>query len=128
IYWLLEERRTPVVNNYSYTLSHPDQYGLKGKTMSAFTHFTWLHSQHTLLFADMQGSAARGSDGQPVEILFDPMTHSPTADTGLGDYGQRGIDAFISQRRCNKICEEIMIESLSSKDNEEDMDLSDSES
>ncbi|KAF8510167.1 kinase-like domain-containing protein, partial [Gautieria morchelliformis] len=86
------------------TLSHPDQYGLKGKTISAFTHFTWLHSQHTLLFADMQG---------PVEIFFDPMTHSPTEDTGLVEYGQRGIDAFISQHRCNKICEEMMLESLS---------------
>ncbi|KAF8513199.1 kinase-like domain-containing protein [Gautieria morchelliformis] len=95
IYWLLEEQRTLVVNNYSYTLSH----------LSAFTHFTWMHSQNTLLFADMQGSPARGSDGQPVEILFDPMTHSPTEDTGLGDYDQQGIDAFISQHRCNKICE-----------------------
>ncbi|KAF8587691.1 hypothetical protein K439DRAFT_1614125 [Ramaria rubella] len=55
IYWLLEEQRTPVVNNYSYTLNHPDQKSLKGATIVVFAHFCWLYSQQTLVFADMQG-------------------------------------------------------------------------
>ncbi|KAF8576013.1 hypothetical protein K439DRAFT_1307918, partial [Ramaria rubella] len=104
IYWLLEEQRTPVVNNYSYTLNHPDQKSLKGATIVVFAHFCWLYSQQTLVFADMQGSPARNSLGNSIEVLFDPMTHSLTGDTGLGDFGQEGIDIFLSQHRCNRIC------------------------
>ncbi|KAF8582863.1 hypothetical protein K439DRAFT_1235951, partial [Ramaria rubella] len=95
---------TPVVNNYSYTLNHPDQKSLKGATIIAFAHFCWLYSKNTLVFADMQGSPACNLLGNSVEVLFDPMTHSLTGDTGLGDYGQEGIDIFLMQHRCNRFC------------------------
>ncbi|KAF8583633.1 hypothetical protein K439DRAFT_1617341 [Ramaria rubella] len=106
IYWLLEERRTPVVNNYSYTLNHLHQKSLKGATIVAFTHFCWLYSKNTLVFADMQGGLLSSPSVWfpmikicfqcSIEVLFDPMTHSPNGDTGLGDYGQEGIDVFLT--------------------------------
>ncbi|KAF8573695.1 hypothetical protein K439DRAFT_1624887 [Ramaria rubella] len=112
IYWLLEEWRTLVVNNYSYTLNHPDQKSLKGATIVVFAHFCWLYSQQTLVFADMQGSPARNSLGNSIEVLFDPMTHSLTGDTSLGDFGQEGIDIFLSQHQCNWICTAMELDTL----------------
>ncbi|KAF8579619.1 kinase-like protein, partial [Ramaria rubella] len=112
IYWLLDEWRTLVVNNYSYTLSHPDQKTLKDATIVAFTHFCWLYSKNTLVFADMQGSQARNASGSSIEVLFDPMTHSLSGDTGLGDYGQEGINIFLAQHHCNRICTAMGLERL----------------
>ncbi|KAF8584362.1 hypothetical protein K439DRAFT_1616774 [Ramaria rubella] len=94
IYWLLEEWCMPVVNNYSYTLNHPDQKSLKGATIVVFAHFCWLYNQQTLVFADMQGSPAQNSLGNSIEALFDPMTHSLTGDTSLGDFGQEELIFF----------------------------------
>jgi hypothetical protein len=76
VYWLLEEQCTPIVNRHSFTLSHPKQHTFRGKTVATFTHFAWLHSNKTLVFCDMQGSPAH-QNGETIEILFDPMTHSP---------------------------------------------------
>ncbi|KAF8573104.1 hypothetical protein K439DRAFT_1625310 [Ramaria rubella] len=109
IYWLLEEQRTPVVNNYSYTLNHLDQKSLKGATIVVFVHFCWLYSKQTLVFADMQGSPARNSLGNSVEILFDLMTHSLTG--------------------CNRICAAMELDPLKAQDPENlsDMELSSDE-
>ncbi|KAF8589723.1 hypothetical protein K439DRAFT_1612523 [Ramaria rubella] len=109
IYWLLEERRTPVVNNYSYTLNHLDQKSLKGATIVVFVHFCWLYIKQTLVFADMQGSPACNSLGNSVEVLFDPMTHSLTG--------------------CNRICVAMELDPLKAQDPENlsDMELSSDE-
>lgn len=32
------------------------------------------------------------------------MTHSPNRDTGIGDYGQAGIDSFLNEHVCDHIC------------------------
>lgn len=35
-------------------------------------------------------------------------------DSGIGDYGPEGINAFVSQHKCNYICHGIKLDSLHS--------------
>ncbi|RDX51614.1 hypothetical protein OH76DRAFT_1481508 [Lentinus brumalis] len=57
ILWLLERRRTSVVDRWSGTLDQPHQWNDKASaTMGAFAHYTMLASEYTLVFVDLQSS------------------------------------------------------------------------
>ncbi|KAF9523529.1 kinase-like domain-containing protein [Crepidotus variabilis] len=111
--WLVEPRRTTAVFKYSGTLI--------GMTLHAFCHFVFDFSNHKLVLADLQGSPMT-VQGKETIVLFDIMTHSPTSDSGVGDFGLEGINKFIDQHKCNLVCAGLklsQIKNLVNDDNEE---------
>ncbi|KAJ6452514.1 kinase-like domain-containing protein, partial [Mycena sanguinolenta] len=78
-------------------------------TVHTFTHFVWGHSNRTLIFADLQ--ALTFLTGTPAlvghkdgMILFDPLSHTKTGDSGIGDFGIQGIKSFFRGHICGDIC------------------------
>ncbi|KAJ7599663.1 kinase-like domain-containing protein [Mycena floridula] len=111
-YWLIETKRSTTVEHYTYTLQHhSERNDLKTLTIHAFAHFTFEHSHESLVFADLQGSPAfvRGKDGI---ILFDPMTHTITGLSGIGDFGVEGITSFLRTHECNIVCKDMGLQTL----------------
>lgn len=45
--------------------------------------------------------------GQDGIILFDTMTHTLQGNSGIGDFGQDGIDTFIRDHTCGEICQRL---------------------
>ena len=77
-------------------------------------------------------------------VLFDLMSHSVQSyvyqyvllfflliygirDSGIGDHGQEGIDAFTSQHSCNIICLGLGLKSLSNEGDGSSKGVSDGE-
>ncbi len=52
---MVEPRRSSAVNRYSGTMNHPAARGKMQLTISAFEHFTFEHSDHNVVLADVQG-------------------------------------------------------------------------
>ncbi|KDQ50924.1 hypothetical protein JAAARDRAFT_91717, partial [Jaapia argillacea MUCL 33604] len=77
-------------------------------TILAFAHFVLENTACHYMFADIQGmfscSYDRNELGQTTLVLFDPMSHTPTKSSGLGDHGVDGIRDFIQSHQCNTIC------------------------
>lgn len=48
--------------------------------------------------------------GQWGRILFDVMSHTVAGDFGIGDHGQEGIDTFLDQYQCQRMCETLQME------------------
>src|ERR1700678_3686519 len=54
--WLIEPKRTKVVQRFSHTLHHKSrQLDLLSLTIAAFSHFVYGHSNSSLVLADIQG-------------------------------------------------------------------------
>lgn len=54
--WIVERRRPMSVMKWSGTLAHPNHHtDLIGATICAFVHFSYIFSQHSIVFADIQG-------------------------------------------------------------------------
>ncbi|KAJ6583158.1 hypothetical protein DFH09DRAFT_1076311 [Mycena vulgaris] len=49
----------------------------------------------------------RGGDGL---ILFDLMTHTKGGNSGVGDFGHKGIATFVRDQRCNMICSSLELD------------------
>lgn len=65
-------------------------------TPQAFSHFTYIHSNRQYVIIDIQGVG---------DTYTDPQVHSADQKGfGLGNLGQKGIDAFLQTHRCNNIC------------------------
>lgn len=43
-------------------------------------------------------------NGRDGLVLFDPMTHTLNGNSGIGDFGLEGINAFIRDHQCSEIC------------------------
>ncbi|KAF7327481.1 Alpha-type protein kinase domain-containing protein [Mycena kentingensis (nom. inval.)] len=104
--WLIEPKRASAVINFTGTLDHASHAAandIQAKTVHAFTHFVFAKTERSLVFADLQGTPGpvRECDGI---ILFDPMTHTTEGGSGLGDWGQDGINSFVEGHSCNDIC------------------------
>ncbi|KAJ6465319.1 kinase-like domain-containing protein, partial [Mycena sanguinolenta] len=126
--WLVEPRRSSIVEHFTYTLSHKlHKKDSRSATVHAFAHFVWGHSNRTLIFADLQGTPAlvRHKDGM---ILFDPMSHTKTGDSGIGNFGIQGIKSFFRDHICGDICLRLHLEKSAplklgdEEDEEEDSD------
>lgn len=90
--WLVEPRRTKSVRKFSGTLVHPNRIDKLGKTVSAFSHFSYEYSGNEIVLVDIQGLSQSSAAeinietkfaGSPMTIrgidtliLFDPMSHS----------------------------------------------------
>ncbi|KAJ7664900.1 hypothetical protein B0H14DRAFT_2658546 [Mycena olivaceomarginata] len=64
------------------------------------------NSQKSIVLADIQGTPAHRG-GRDLMILFDPMTHTPAGDSGIGDFGVEGIRSFIQDHHCGDICRSL---------------------
>ncbi|KAJ7889353.1 hypothetical protein B0H14DRAFT_1167860 [Mycena olivaceomarginata] len=63
------------------------------------------------------------------------MTHTKDGDSGIGDFGEKGIKSFIDDHQCTDLCRALTLESSyplvmqeegdsgSEKDSDEDEDL-----
>ncbi|KAH9941165.1 kinase-like domain-containing protein [Epithele typhae] len=119
--WLLEPIRPGgEPKRWSGTLVHRNNESLSSMTMGAFTHFTYEYSNSNIVIADLQSVhglfneqslTLKATSGQ---ILFDPMTHTPERDTGIGDCGVDGMDAFLEQHECNRLCDALGLNLLPS--------------
>ncbi|KIM35059.1 hypothetical protein M413DRAFT_79793 [Hebeloma cylindrosporum] len=109
--WLVEPRRTTSVQKFSGTLAHPNREDELGLTLIAFTHFIYDTSDKELVLADIQGSPM-SIDKRDVMVLFDLMSHTPASDSGIGDHGPAGIQAFLSQHQCNHICRGLELSAI----------------
>ncbi|KAL0955299.1 hypothetical protein HGRIS_004188 [Hohenbuehelia grisea] len=105
--WLVEPKRPMSVTKFSGTLVHNSRRkDTCSQTVLAFAHFVFGFSKQTLVFADLQGthSQVKGRDGL---VLFDVMTHTIDGNSGMGDFGKKGIQTFVDQHVCNSICKAL---------------------
>ncbi|OBZ73931.1 hypothetical protein A0H81_06557 [Grifola frondosa] len=90
VYWLIEERRSPIVTRFTSTMVHPWARGKQAITISAFAHFVYVYSGGNVVIADIQASSTLSHDPRHpnVQVLFDIMTH--TGREGDDDEGSQG--------------------------------------
>ncbi|KAJ7144011.1 kinase-like domain-containing protein [Mycena epipterygia] len=84
-------------------LNESHKKDLRSRTIHAFAHFVWGHSNQMLVLADIQGTPelVGQKDGM---VLFDPMTHTKNGASGVGDFGITGIESFLRDHICGDIC------------------------
>ncbi|RXW16700.1 hypothetical protein EST38_g9157 [Candolleomyces aberdarensis] len=82
---------------------HPERNDKVGMTISALCHWIYIFTCKTEVYSDIQGSYMT-IDGTDTLILFDPMTHTLNQDSGIRDYGEKGITKFLAEHQCNYIC------------------------
>ncbi|KAJ6465334.1 kinase-like domain-containing protein, partial [Mycena sanguinolenta] len=96
--WLVEPFRLGRAEKWSGTNQHPNHSRNKlGNILNAFAHFVYDASYKSIALADIQIS----------QVLFDLTTHTSSADSGIGDHEQDGIDAFVEQHVCTARCESL---------------------
>ncbi|KAJ7180029.1 kinase-like domain-containing protein [Mycena crocata] len=66
---------------------------------------------NSVVLADIQGTPAH-MHGTDTLVLFDPMTHTLTGDSGIGDFGHSGIQSFIRCHKCNDLCRALSLDQL----------------
>jgi len=76
-------------------------------TPQAFAHFTYQASKGKLLVVDIQGVN---------DVYTDPQIHTTenVKSFGRGNLGQKGINHFLRNHQCNKLCEFLRLENVSS--------------
>ncbi|OBZ68508.1 hypothetical protein A0H81_11427 [Grifola frondosa] len=111
VYWLIEERRSPIVTRFTGTMVHPWAQGKQAITISAFAHFVYVYSGEMWSLRYSSISALSHDPRRPnVQVLFDIMTHTPEGGVSfVGDiasHGQEGDDDEGSQGENEKGDEE----------------------
>eukprot|EP00656_Telonema_subtile_P019156 TRINITY_DN20435_c0_g1_i2.p1 TRINITY_DN20435_c0_g1~~TRINITY_DN20435_c0_g1_i2.p1 ORF type:complete len:481 (+),score=111.22 TRINITY_DN20435_c0_g1_i2:71-1513(+) len=92
-------------------------------TPQAFSHFSWEASNHSLLVCDIQGVQSAEGD-----LFTDPQIHSidgvengnvsDGSGFGPGNFGYQGIKKFIETHKCNRLCKQLGLPSLSLDDDQ----------
>ncbi|KAJ7197583.1 kinase-like domain-containing protein [Mycena pura] len=96
IAWLMEPLRSGQVTKFRGTLDHTGAaQGKLAATVDAFIHFTYLYSKKTMVLCDVQTMKQHINDWL-MNVIFDPMVHSPTGNRGPGDHGKKGIADFVA--------------------------------
>ncbi|KAJ7171948.1 kinase-like domain-containing protein, partial [Mycena filopes] len=107
--WLVEGKHATTVEHFTFTLNHQNRrHDLCAQTIHAFAHFVYGNSNRNIVLADIQGTPAH-IDGQDTMVLFDPMTHTPNGDSGIGDFGVSGIKSFIRDHVCGDVCRSLSL-------------------
>ncbi|KAJ7231475.1 hypothetical protein B0H12DRAFT_1239951 [Mycena haematopus] len=126
-------RSTTVVEKFSGTIGGSDNSPNQlSSTMSAFTHYILEKTACRFAITDLQGEysvfrvnlgfilhlvgslhCARAGTSQEW-ILFDPMSHSLSGNTGVGDHGPTGIDDTIRTHKCSFVCRSMKLSNMAS--------------
>ncbi|KAJ7190447.1 hypothetical protein GGX14DRAFT_604206 [Mycena pura] len=83
------------------------------------THGTRMHHTHgdppaakkMMVLCDVQTMKQR-INGRLMNVIFDPMVHSPTGNRGPHDHGKKGIANFVATHVCNIKCNFLRLEDL----------------
>ncbi|KAJ7800434.1 kinase-like domain-containing protein, partial [Mycena olivaceomarginata] len=105
--WMVERKCPTAVTKFSGTLVHRShRKDLRSATISAYAHFIFRFSKGSLVVADLQGTPClvRYNDGL---VLFDLMTHTEDGDSGVGDFGRKGIETFVNDHMCTDLCRSL---------------------
>lgn len=92
---------TKWLNNYGYVSGEVSF----AKSMPAFAHWSWWHTDGEKMIADLQG--VRSDDGY---TLTDPVLMSGTVNGrtyGCTDTGVEGIAMFFLNHKCNEFCSSL---------------------
>ncbi|KAJ7816881.1 hypothetical protein B0H13DRAFT_2380117 [Mycena leptocephala] len=73
-------------------------------TILAFSHFILERTACTMAMVDIQGSFHADPGNVRTMVLFDPMSHTASQDSGVGDFGFTGIQDAIENHECNLFC------------------------
>ncbi|KAJ7638087.1 kinase-like domain-containing protein, partial [Mycena rosella] len=104
ITWLVETKSSTIVEHFTFTLNHQARrQDLSAQTVHVLAHFVYGNSTRNIVIADLQGTPAH-LGGRDVLVLFDPMTHTPKGDSGIGDFGVQDIESFIRDHKCADVC------------------------
>ncbi|KAJ6494327.1 kinase-like domain-containing protein, partial [Mycena sanguinolenta] len=105
--WLVEPFRLGRAEKWSGTNQHRNHSRNKlGNILNAFAHFVYDASYKSIALADIQTTKAHIRN-TVSQVLFDLTTHTSSADSGVGDHGRDGIDAFVEQHVCTVRCESL---------------------
>ncbi|PBK79023.1 hypothetical protein ARMGADRAFT_894191, partial [Armillaria gallica] len=105
--WLIEPLRAAQDQKWSTQLMfNSPNPSRKQMIMDAFAHWTYVASDETTVFADLQSSPHRLANGFIQEILFDATTHTIWADDeddehAICDHGSKGLKMFTQQHKCD---------------------------
>ncbi|KAJ6565605.1 hypothetical protein DFH09DRAFT_1363782 [Mycena vulgaris] len=94
------------VEKFSGTVGGSDKRTNKlSSTICALTHYILQATACKQAFTDLQGSLHCSRPGAAQEmVLFDPMSHSLSGTTGVGDHGPDGIEDTIKTHKCSFMC------------------------
>ncbi|KAH7929146.1 hypothetical protein BV22DRAFT_1081458 [Leucogyrophana mollusca] len=97
------------VLKFSGTIGMRNHIDKRSATIMAFSHFVLENTACEYMFADIQGSVDRGilREQALVLTLFDPMTHTPRGESGMGDFGLEGLQDFATSHQCTNICHSL---------------------
>ena len=100
----LDEKVVKFNNNSGVVAEHIPQSDL----MQAFSHYSWVRSEKTLLICDLQGYK---EERQNKIILTDPAIHSKRRAGVYGplDAGFDGVRIFFKTHVCSTICSQMKL-------------------
>ncbi|KAL7514804.1 hypothetical protein ACHAXN_012125 [Cyclotella atomus] len=83
-----------------------DEEGWHGEAMEAFTHYTYHRSGGNLIVCDLQGRYRhnRFANSKSRFELTDVAVCSRRCAYGPTDLGEKGIDSFFHNHKCNQFC------------------------
>ncbi|MDR3549454.1 MAG: alpha kinase family protein [Candidatus Pacebacteria bacterium] len=90
-------------NNYGWVMDGDDK---TCQLAQAFSHFTYEHSNGTLIIVDIQGV---WNEEKQCFLLIDPAIHSiyRKKSYGISDMGKLGVLRFFKTHKCNDICRKL---------------------
>ncbi|KAI5826412.1 hypothetical protein K523DRAFT_249043, partial [Schizophyllum commune Tattone D] len=112
VVWLMEPHHAQPVTKWSGTLSHPVNNSLVGQTARAIAHWFFIHTEYASVLADMQSTLR-------FLACATTLTHL-ISYSGLGDFGQRGVDVFVKEHVCGNVCQLLKFDSISENAVEEE--------
>ncbi|KAJ6540056.1 hypothetical protein DFH09DRAFT_874524, partial [Mycena vulgaris] len=93
------------VKRWSGTNEYPSWPNNKlGSKLNAFTHYAYLFSQESTVFADLQTSTVVNENGEGIHVLFDVTTHTLDGSSGVGDH-----DTFLKKHECVHRCRHLRL-------------------
>ncbi|KAJ7171895.1 hypothetical protein C8R43DRAFT_1146518 [Mycena crocata] len=95
------------VKNFSEVIGATQDTDKLALTMLAFSHFIMEFRVCAMSMVDLQGSFHANFGAVRILTLFDPMSHTATKDSGVGDFGLTGIQNSIDTHQWNLYCRSL---------------------
>ncbi|KZS86610.1 kinase-like protein, partial [Sistotremastrum niveocremeum HHB9708] len=122
VYWMVEPLSDVQFAKHCGSMAWPLPKTKLEKILHAFVHFVYEQSNKTVVVADIQSNELINGKAQSKEIVFDIMTHTPEMTSGVGDCGDEGIEAFLTQHQCQDLCQDLGLHLLNCEDNDGESD------